>query len=373
MSRPTKAIIDLDALQQNLEAVKQLTGPGVELLPVVKAEAYGHGALPVTRMFERQGIETFCVALVGEALELVSAGIKGSFIILGGIYDDEVREVVEHDLVPVISDESLIDKLDNQAKAAGKIVSVELKIDTGMGRLGADVRQAAKIVDIIKSKNNLRLSGVMSHLSCADSKDFQDVRYTKNQIESFALVNEGLKSKGMDEARLHLAASSAIIEYPGAHFSAVRPGIMLYGVSPSEQVELPEKFKPVMSLESQIVFLRSVPRGSDISYGRKKATKCESLIAVVPIGYADGLPRPLDLETSMLVRGKKARLAGAVTMDMIMIDVTEIPGVSLGDIVTIIGQQGENKISAEDLARDAGTIGYEILTRVAKRVPREYR
>jgi alanine racemase len=372
MFRPTRASIKLDSLVKNYLIIKGIIKEGVEVFPVVKADAYGHGALEVARKLRECGVEKFCVVMLEEALELIESGVHADYIILGGIFGGEDELVVKSGATPVIFRADEAERLDRAASRQGKKIKVHIKVDTGMGRIGVDSIDIFRFVENVARMKNVEVEGLLSHLSVADSDEEEDVRYTRDQLASFALIRKGLEEKGFKITYWHIANSSGLLRYPESHHNAVRPGIILYGCSPSPGVKIPAGLEPVLSLRSEITFLKRVPMGTAISYGRKRIVERDSLIATVPVGYADGISRRLPLDFEFLVKGKRAHIAGVVTMDMLMLDVTEIPGVSEGDEVVPIGRSGQDRIRAEDIAEAINTIPYEVLTSIGSRVPREY-
>jgi len=372
MPRPTHALVDLSALSYNLSFLKSLVNNSVEIMPVVKAEAYGHGASRVVHKLSQQGVNIVAVAILAEALALRESGFAGEVLVMGGLFSGEEEEAVARGFIPFVSSADGLDRIAAAAKKLGKRAKVHLKVDTGMGRLGADAMDFFALAERILTSPHLALDGVLSHLASADLDDPEENEFTRRQLEDFQLLRRGLEGKGFRVPRWHLANSAALVRCPESHHTAVRPGIALYGISPSEDVDLSAKIRPVLSLTTRIAFLKKTPPGSAISYGRKTVVKRPSLIATLPIGYADGLPRRLPVGFPLLVRGRRAPTAGVVTMDMTMADVTDVPGASLGDEVTIIGEQAGERLRAEDLARACGTIAYEILCALGPRVPRIY-
>jgi len=372
MSRPTCAIVDLSALSGNLSFVRSLVHKSVEIIPMVKAEAYGHGAAAVVRKLHAQGVNIVAVALFGEALALREGGYPADILITCGLFAGEEEEAAAKGLIPFVYGPEPLDRIETAAKKLGRRAKVHLKVDTGMGRLGADEADFFALAERIYRSPHLALDGVLTHLASSDLDSPEENAYTRNQLESFALLRHGLEQRGFQVPRWHAANSAAVVRFPESHHTAVRPGIMLYGVNPSPDLDLAGRVQPVLKLRSEIGFLKRVPPGSAISYGRRTVVERESLIATVPIGYADGLPRSLPVGFPLLVKGKCAPIAGVVTMDMVMLDVTEVPGVKQGDEVVIIGESGDERIRVEDLARACGTIAYEILCGIGPRVERVY-
>ncbi|MFZ5875995.1 MAG: alanine racemase [Nitrospirota bacterium] len=378
--RPTVARVDLEALCFNVGQAKRLAG-GREVIAVVKADAYGHGAVPVVRALEADGVRRFGVALVEEGRALREAGVRGEILVLGGVAPDHAPDAVAHDLSAAIFHEAHAAALEAAAARAGRVAAVHVKVDTGMGRLGFPVETAAAAVARVAQRPGLRLDGLMTHFADAD---LADPAYAREQIARFDAVAAAVARAGIKIPTRHAANSAALIKGPralgpaaggrtsdGPLYEAARPGIMLYGCRPSPAVD-GVLLKPVLSLTTKILLLRRVPPNTPISYGRTFVTQRESLIAVLPIGYADGYPRALSNRGAVLIRGRKAPVVGRVCMDLTMVDATEVPGVTEGDEAVLIGSQGEATLSAEAVAEAAGTIAYELLCGIGPRVPRHY-
>ncbi|OGP59300.1 MAG: alanine racemase [Deltaproteobacteria bacterium RBG_13_61_14] len=372
MSRPTTALVDLSALSHNLACARSRVNKSVEIIPVVKADAYGHGAKEVVRRLYSQGVNILCVALLDEALALRQSGFAGEILISNGLFPGEEEEAVARGFIPFVLSSESLERLEPAAKKLGQPAKVHLKVDTGMGRIGVDPGEFFPLAERILRSPHLTLDGVLSHLASADLNSPEENDYTRRQIESFALLRAGLEKRGFQVPRWHLLNSAGLIRFPEAHHTAARLGIMLYGVSPSDDVDLSDQLQPVLSLKTHITFLKKVPPGSAVSYGRRTVVERPSLIATIPIGYADGLPRTLPVGFPLLVRARRAPIAGVVTMDMTMLDVTDVPGVARGDEVVIIGEQAGERVRAEDIAKACGTIPYEVLCRIGPRVERRY-
>ena len=358
--RPTWVEIDLNAVKTNLETVKRIVGQDVSILAIVKADAYGHGAVTVSKTLLENGVDILGVATLEEALELRESGINDQIIILGGIQTNEIDDVIKYGIIPTIYDLDILRDLSNAAKKINKNYHYHLKIDTGMSRLGIKYEDVEQFFEMHEKYKNLRLEGLFTHLANAD--DIKD-DYTNKQIELFnESLNKFLKLN-IKPRYYHMANSAAIQNFPHSHGNLVRPGIMIYGSGGSNGFNL----SPVMKLKSKIIQLKSHEKGTPISYGGTYITERDSLIAVVPIGYADGYLRILSNKSFVSIDGKRAPVVGRVCMDFIMIDVTEIKDVKVGDVVTLFG---DSTVSLEDVAGWAETIPYEIMTLVGKRVHR---
>ena len=365
--RPTICGIDHEALRSNLRQIRDKVGSRVKILCMVKANGYGHGATEISPTLARAGADAFGVATLEEAVQLREAGIQAPLIVLAGVFPAQLDTFVEYKLTPVVHDLISLKALDRESSRRQVELGVHLKIDTGMGRLGFLAAEADQWIAAIKQAESLHIQGVFSHFSHAESVQGD---YTQKQLEIFKRVLGQLRSAGVIPDLVHLANSAATITLPAAYFDMVRPGLMLYGVYPSPNMKEQINLKPVLSWKTKILQLKNVPSGTSVSYGQTYVTERESLIATLPIGYADGYPRFLSNRGEALVRGQRARIAGRVCMDLTMIDVTDIRNVRQGDEVVLLGRQGGAEISADEIAAWANTISYEILTSIGTRVPR---
>jgi alanine racemase len=350
-----------------LRQIRDKVGSRVKILCMVKANGYGHGAAEISQTLIRAGADAFGVATLEEAVQLREAGIQAALIVLAGVFPAQLDTFVEYKLTPVVHDLISLKALDRESSRRQVELGVHLKIDTGMGRLGFLAAEADQWIAAIKQAESLHIQGVFSHFSHAESVQGD---YTQKQLEIFKRVLGQLRSAGVVPDLVHLANSAATITLPAAYFDMVRPGLMLYGVYPSPNMKEQINLKPVLSWKTKILQLKNVPSGTSVSYGQTYVTERESLIATLPIGYADGYPRFLSNRGEALVRGQRARIAGRVCMDLTMIDVTDIRNVRQGDEVVLLGRQGGAEISADEIAAWANTISYEILTSIGTRVPR---
>jgi alanine racemase len=367
--RPNAAIIDLDALVYNHGQIQKYLKGRSQIIAVVKANAYGHGAVSVTRALEAAGTQFFAVAFVDEGIELRQAGVRRPVLIMGGFLKDQVTALFDHHLTPVLFHHDHIDWLAAGVKGRHRDLEVHVKVDTGMGRLGLLPHEVRPFVKRLLGIPHLSLQGLMSHFADEDLKNTQVAR---DQIRQYGKVNEELEGEGVAISCLHMANSAAMLGFEEGWWNWVRPGITLYGYTPSRSLTGILPFKPVMTLKSRITHLRKVPAGTTISYGRTFTTRRESLIAVLPIGYADGYPRTLSNRGSVLVGGQRVRIVGRVCMDMVMVDVTDVRNVCMEQEVVLLGCQGKEMISALELAEEAGTIPHEILSSIGSRIPRIY-
>lgn len=368
--RPTCAEIDIRALVHNLNEAKRLAGSKSQILAVVKADAYGHGAVAISEALVRNGIQYLGTALVEEAIELRDAGIKVPIIVLGGIFEEQIPKIAEYGLTPVVYQEGFLKAIANEARKCNKKINIHIKIDTGMGRIGVLPYDAVDFVKKAASQKNIKVEGIMTHFADAD---LADKAYAEKQMAEFTSIADKLDKDGIKIPYQHIANSAALVSFENDRFNMARPGIMLYGYAPfSKGKEGELNLIPVMSLKTKILHLKRVLAGAYISYGRTFVAKRDSIIATLPVGYADGYSRALSNKGAVIVKGKKAPIAGRVCMDMTMIDVTDIDGVEINDEAVLIGSQGKETITADDIAMLANTISYEVLCCIGKRVPRVY-
>jgi alanine racemase len=371
-ARPTWAEIDLDALAHNFQLIKQRVGDGVKILAAVKANGYGHGAVECARSLEREGVDWLGVALPEEGIELRQAGITRPILCLSGFWLAQENALLAHKLTPVAYRLDTIESLDRAARDANTTANIHLKIDTGMGRLGVRVDAVGEFCDALTKFKNIRVEGLMTHLAAADDESKQE--FTDNQLAKFEAAIAVFRERGFQPTLIHAANSAAAFANSRARGNMVRPGGALYGftrdVLPSN-IETPP-LRPVMSLYSRIVLLKKVPKGEYLGYGCTFQTQRDSSIATIPIGYEDGYRRALSNKARVIVRGKFAPVVGRVSMDLMLVDVTDVPNVSIDDRVTLIGHAGESSITAEDLGELAETISYEITCGISNRVPRIY-
>jgi len=373
MTRQCFARIYLNRLRNNFQRIQRLVGSSVELFPVVKADAYGHNSIECAKALIKEGVKTFCVACAEEAIEILDSGVNARFILLSGVFPGEEKIVVERGLIPVVSEAGACERLAKEAQKQGRNAMVHLKIDTGMGRLGVCPEGFSDLLKSVSHLKRLEIEGVLSHLSSADSHSPEAVKYTKAQIDDFSLIVKALQAQMPSVRYFHLAGSAGMVKYPEARFNSARPGLMLYGANPFYPEKLAKlNLDPVMSLVSRICLIKTLPQGSRISYGGKTILKRTSRVGVVPAGYADGIPRSAPPGFEFLVKGKPAPLLGVVTMDLIMVDLTDIPEAKPGDEILLFGREGRSELRVEKLAQACHTISYEIFTRLGKRVKREY-
>jgi len=367
--RPAFLEIDLRRLAQNTKNIKKSLGSGVELLAVVKADGYGHGAYETSRVVLENGAQSLGVAVLEEGIELREKGIKAPVVILYPEFYGREQEILEYDLEPIITDLEFAKLFSKEAKRQRKVANVYLKIDTGMGRYGfspeSSFEQAKKIYDL----ENIRIKGVLSQLSEAEGGDKKSAL---EQIKRFKRVLDRIKFLNQDGLIKSIANSAAVLDLPQSFFNQVRVGLLLYGLYPSGELSPSVRVESVMSFKSKLMFLKEVEKGKPVGYGKTFITRRSTKVATIPLGYADGYSRLLSNRGEVLIHGKRAPIIGRVCMDAFMIDVTDIQGVRIGDEVTLMGKDRKEKITACDLASWSSTINYEILSRVGKRLPKVY-
>jgi len=372
-SRPTFAEIDLAALQHNFKVIRSSLPASTEILAVIKADAYGHGFEEISHELEDLGVNAFGVAFLAEAIQLRKSGIDKPILLLGGIYPGQERKCIGFNLSTAVF---TLDQAHALNYAAGKLfrkAQIHLKVDTGMGRLGVPCSEVSAFLQELRKLPNLILEGVISHFASADELDEQGRNFTKLQAERFDWVLKETRAAGFSPRFIHIANSAGALQGNFPDCNLVRPGITLYGALPSPDFNGKHDLRPVMRLKSRIAMLKWVEAGTTVSYARRFTATDKTLIASVPVGYADGYPRSLTNKGEVLIRGQRAKITGTVCMDWIMLDVTGIENVAVGDEVLLMGTDSfGNCIHVEEIATWAGTITYEIFCGISKRVPRVY-
>lgn len=370
--RPTQAYIDLDALAFNFHSSKKFIGEGIKIMAVVKADAYGHGAARCAKRLEDEGVDWFGVALPEEGVELRNAGIETPILCLGSFWHGQEDALISHDLMPVIFQLDKAASLNRSAEKRKLELSIHVKIDTGMGRIGVRLEEVEKFADDLKKFDHLKLEGVMTHFASAD--DLSENDFTKLQIERFQTAVKIFEDKGFQPIYKDLANSPGAIGHPDARGNMVRLGGVLYGlggdVLPKEIAK--PKLKPVLSLHTKIMQLKKISKGETLGYGRAFTAERESLIATIPIGYQDGYSRLLSNNANVIVNGFLAPVVGRISMDWTIVDVTDVENANVDDEVILIGESGGQQITTEELAMRTGTISYEITCGINLRVPRHY-
>ena len=368
--------IQLEHLTHNVKEIRKRVGPMPEIMGIIKADAYGHGAVAVADTLKRSGVSSFGVATLEEAVQLRDAGIKDPILILGLTPDGHWPWVIENDLMAVVCNLENAKALSSLATQAGKQVSVFIALDTGMGRIGYLVEQPAQEnaareeIRQILALESLQVQGLFSHMATADACD---KTFSQKQEKVFLRFQEALEREGIILPKKTLANSASVMELPTIHYDVVRPGIILYGCLPSEEVDTSIlDLKPVMSVKANIIHLKQVDAGFSVGYGRTFITKEPSLIATLPLGYADGLSRVYSNRGRVICNQTYAPIVGNVCMDQTMIDVTHVPDVKLGDTVTLLGREGSLEITAQEMGKLCHTINYEVVCRFGQRLPKVY-
>ena len=364
------ATIDLSALAHNVAQVRQRLVAPCDILAVVKADAYGHGAVVISRTLVQLGIPRLGVATLQEGIALREAGIRAPILVMGALFAKQFPDMIARRLTPLVYDRETAAGFAACVGSKPEPYPVHVKVDTGMGRLGLSPEEVLSLLQSPSFKGPLRVEGLMTHLADADS---QDSSYTQTQITRFRSVVSQLEAAGLQVPLIHAANSAAILCHPSAHFTVVRPGIMLYGYHTTPLRDDAPALKPVLTLTARVVQVRTVAPGESVSYNRTFIASRPSRIAVLPIGYADGYSRALSNRGAVLIDGCRAPIVGRVCMDMTMVDVTDIPSVKAGHEAVLIGRQGDLQITAADLATWLGTIPYEVFCAIGPRVTRSYR
>lgn len=366
---PTYASVDLTALAHNLTQFRRTLAAGCDVMAVVKANAYGHGAQETAKALIQQGVPRLAVVSVNEGLELRQAGITVPIVILGSIFHEQFQELIAHRLTPVVSDLAILTSFGKATASLATPIPIHLKVDTGMGRLGLTQNELEDVIRTHTFPLSLQLEGLMTHLSDTDGPDEETTIQQLSRFEKARLV---VRDGGFRVPMIHVANSAGAVRFPATHFSLVRPGIMLYGYHTLPPSVMAPDLRPVLSLKTRIAQLRTIPAGGTVSYNRTFRATRTTRVAILPIGYADGMSRYLSNRGAVLIHGQRAPIVGLVCMDMIMVDVTTITEAVIGDEVVLIGQQGKEKITAQDLAQLTGSIPYEVLCAIGPRIPRQY-
>jgi alanine racemase len=367
------AEVDLDALRENLVWIKHRVGRDTKILTVVKADAYGHGLKQIAALLMQSGTDIFGVANLTEAQSVRSVGIGWPILMLGSCLPHEVESAVRDEIMPTLSSLEEAKRFAEAAKKTGKTVHAHLKVDTGMGRLGVAAEQAVALVKKVSRLKNLQLTGLMTHFSSAED----DLDFSERQRERFHGVLQELETAGIHPPLVHASNSAAVLYEPEAWFNVVRPGLMVYGVLPPGQRKtstlLQKHLRPALSWKARVSLVKDLPAGASVSYGRTFVTPARMRVAIVTAGYGDGFLRAASNQACVLIRGKRCRILGRVTMDQMIVDITALKNVASGDETVLIGRQGHEEITATDLAGWCDTIPWEILTNITYRVPRIYK
>lgn len=370
MIRPVWVEVDLDAIRHNTREIRKLIGPKPKIMAVVKAEAYGHGAVAVSRAALEAGAEWLGVSLPEEGISLRKAGLRAPILVLGPLQPGQIEPVLQHDLTPTICHRDVVEALAKAAIRHKRRVAVHLKIDTGMGRVGIPPAEGPSFAAWLGTLPGVTLGGVFSHLARADEAD---KTHAREQIRIFTHVCESMAASGLKPGLRHLANSAAILDLPDSHLDMVRAGIILYGLKPSAHTSWSRMaMRPALSLRTKVVFVKRVPAGTGISYGHAYHTRSEATIATLPIGYADGWTRLLSGRAEALINERRYPMVGRICMDQSMVDLGP-DETQVGAEAVLIGSQGAEEISADEVAAKLGTINYEVTCMINDRVPRIYR
>ncbi len=359
--------VDIEAVRHNFRFFRGLIPETTSLFAVVKADAYGHGAIPVARALAQEGAEVLCVARVEEALELRAAGIETHILVFAPPFGPQALAAAGQNIALTISSVEHLAAVSQAVAATGADIPVHIKVDVGMGRLGIKPEDALTLAQVTMGRSGVILAGVMTHFPCADQGG-RDT--TLHQLDTFIEVRRAFHEAGIYPRYFHCANSAAALDFPESHLDAIRPGISLYGLMPSPDVIAQPDLRPAMAMRTRITLLKEVPASTPLSYGGTFVTKRPSRIATVPVGYADGYPRQASSRAVALLHGQRVPQVGRICMDQILFDVTNVDRVTAGDIITLFGEDEGNFLSAEVLAVASGTIGYDITTRIGKRLPR---
>jgi alanine racemase len=368
--RPAFLEIDLAAVRENVQAIQRAVGPLTAVGAIVKANAYGHGAVEVARAAIEAGAQMLCVAIVDEGIELREAGLEAPILVLGPPNTDEADAALQHDLMQAVSDPCHASIIAHAARRAGRCARVHVKLDTGMGRHGARPGVAEILARLLAANHHLEVAGVFSHF--ADAYE-PELCWAGHQLDEFLRLSAWFGAGEEGGPMLHLCNSVGLLRMAGARLDMVRPGSILYGFNPGfDPALMPDGIRPVASLKTQIGTVKLVEAGEPVGYGCTWRAPHDSCIAVLPLGYADGYPRTLSSNAEVLISGRRCPVVGRISMDAITVDATDADSVGVGDEAVLIGAQGDERITIEELARRAGTIGEEITSRLSRRLPRVY-
>lgn len=361
----TWAVIDMDRVRDNFRKMKRHLGD-VNILGAVKAEAYGHGGFEISRVLKEEGIDALGVAGVEEALNLESLNLP--IVIFHPTFLFDIPTIVDKGFIPTVTDGRFAEQLDREAAKQNKRVKIHIEIDTGMERVGVPYQESIQFIDEIQKRKALEIEGLFTHFAESEK---EDKSFTYLQLNRFNHILHLLKEKGISIPYCHTANSGAILDIRPSYFNMVRPGLLLYGLYPNGRESV--KVLPIMTLKSRICYIKWIKKGDTVSYGRRYRAERRTRVATISIGYGDGLPRLLSNKGAVIINAKRAPIIGTVCMDLIMVDVTNIEGIEIGDEVTVIGREGDEEISVDEVAQLVGTINYEITCNIGPRVPRIYK
>ena len=365
------AAIDLDAVCHNISEIKKLVGPDTKIMPVIKADGYGHGAVPVAKALNKIGVDGFAVAIIEEGIALRKQGITKPILILGYTSEYQYASLIQHEIEQTVFSYEMAEAISKFAVTMKKDARIHIKVDTGMNRIGfKPTEESVGQVQRIQKLPNIKIQGIFTHFACADEEDKTSARYQKKLFDQFV---SKIEEKGIEIPVKHVSNSAAIMDLRECRMDMVRSGIITYGLYPSEEVDKSAiDLKPALSLISHVIHVKEVGPGEGVSYGSTFVTDRKTRIATIPVGYADGYPRALSSRGRVIIRGQYAPIIGRICMDQFMVDVTDIEGVSVMDRVTLVGTEGDKNIAVEEAADLAGSFNYEFVCGIGKRVPRVY-
>ena len=367
--RPNYALIDLNALQNNIQAVRTTLKEGVKLIAVIKANAYGHGIIEMAQAMQQYGVDSFAVAIPEEGERLRQAGVTQPILVLGALLPESAELVIRNDLIPTVCSSEVLQALQRFASQQGKICSIHIKVDTGMNRIGIrSTQELVELLERVKVCGNITLEGLYTHFAVSES---EDTSFTMLQAKRFEEFVQTTRQHGFDPM-LHVSNSGAILNFPELQYDLVRAGIVLYGCLPGSECAGKLQLEPVLTWKTHVVHVKDIQPGDTVSYGRTYTAETPRRIATLPVGYGDGYKRCLSNKAQVLIHGCRATVIGTICMDQLLIDVTDLDAVRPGDEVVLLGRQGDHCITAEEMAGWAGTICYEVLLSISERVPRVY-
>ena len=368
--RPTRAEISLKAIQNNFNSIRNKVGTNVKIMGIVKANAYGHGLVEISKALVKFGVDYLGVGFFEEGLVLRQNGIVCPILVLGGVLGDQVQHFLANDMEITVSSIELAERIEREVQHGHpQKAKVHLKIDTGMERIGVHSSNAFTFAEKVARLKHVDIVGIYSHFATADEKD---KHFAYEQLDRFANAYQQIKSAGIEIPFQHIANSGAVLDIPASYFNMVRPGILLYGVYPSNETSESIKVQSALSLKSKIVYIKVVDANTSISYGRKYFTKSRTRIATIPVGYGDGYPRRLLNNSSVLIKGRMYSVVGTICMDQIMVDIGDAADIHFGDDAVLIGRENGSEINVSEIAEKTETNVYEILCGIAARVPRIY-
>ena len=369
LKRPAWIEIDLSALEKNYNFIRGRIDEQTKIAAVVKANAYGHGAVRIAKKLSQLGVEYFCVGSPDEGIELRKAGIKDPILVLAEVLPMQYTDIIKGNLIQTAACRETLEALNKAGIKAAEKIKVHLKVDTGMGRIGFFPEELAEIYHLARGLKNIKVEGIFSHLATADEEDKE---FSYQQLQRFNTALKDVKSAGFKLPLLHIANSAAVIDLKNTFLDLVRPGIMIYGLLPSGELNQEANLKPLLSFKTKVVQLRKLSAGSAVSYGSTYKTKSKEKLAILPIGYKDGYSRLLSNQGEVLIKGQRAPIRGKICMGQTIVSVDQIDNVEVGDEVVLIGKQGNEEISASEIAKLCGTINYEIVCNLSERLEKFY-